>query len=63
MFDVKVINTDSKSYWNRTLREVLHVAEKEKKSKYATAYEERQASFTLICCTVDVVFGSEAEVF
>ena len=63
LFDIRVIDTDAQSYCNRTPREVLHAAEKEKKSKYATACEERRASFTPICCSVDGVFGSEAEVF
>ena len=44
-------------------REVLKTAEKEKKAKYITEYEERQASFSPICCSVDSVFGNEAKVF
>ena len=63
LFDVRVIDTDAQSYCNHTPREVINAAENQKKSKYTTACEERRASFTPICCSVDGVFGSEAEVF
>ena len=63
LFDVRVINTDTQSYSNHTPWDVLQSAEKEKKAKYVAAYEERRASFTPICCSVDGVFGKEAEVF
>ena len=63
LFDVRVIDTDAQSYCNRTPREVINAADNQKKCKYTTACEERQASFTPICCSVDGVFGSEAEVF
>ena len=63
LFDVRVINTDAQSYSNRTTRDVLQSAEKEKKAKYVAACEERRASFMPVCCSVDEVFGKEAEVF
>ena len=63
LFDVRVIDTDAQSYCNHTPREVINAAENQKKSKYTTACEERRASFTPICFSVDGVFGSEAEVF
>ena len=44
-------------------REVLNVAENQKKSKYATACKERQTSFPPIYYSVDGIVGSEAEIF
>ena len=63
MFDVKVINADAQSYSNHMPRDVLPSAEKEKKAKCVAACEDRWASFTPICCSVDGVFDKEAEVF
>ena len=62
-FDVHVIDTDAQSYCNRMPREVLKTAEKKKKAKYVTACEQRRVPFTPIYCTVDSVFGNEADVF
>ena len=39
LFDVRVIDTDAQSYSNLSPKEVLRVAEGEKKDKYMTAYE------------------------
>ena len=42
---------------------VLRNAEKEKKTKYVVVCEDRRAVFTPLCCSVDGILGSEAEVF
>ena len=62
LFDVRVINTDAQSYSNHMPQDVLQSAEKEK-AKYVIACEERRASFTPICCSVNGLFGKEAKVF
>ena len=42
---------------------MLRAAEGEKKKKYMAACEARHILFTPICCSVDGIFNSEAEVF
>ena len=49
LFDVRVIDTDAKSYVDCTTQSVLEKAEKEKKSKYQIACEEKHVSFTPLC--------------
>ena len=63
MFDIKVVETEAESYYNRMPREVLQTAKKEKKAKYAAASEERQAFFTPVSYSVDGVLGMERETF
>ena len=63
LFDVRVIDTDTQSCSDHSPKEVLRVAEGEKKKKYMAACEAHCVLFTLICCSVDGMFGSEAEVF
>ena len=63
LFDIRVVDTDAQSYTNRSPMEVLGAAEKEKKAKYSTACEERRATFTPFCCSVDGLLGHEAETF
>ena len=46
LFDVRVIDTDAKSYVSRTFESVLSQAENDKKKKYVDASEERRATFT-----------------
>ena len=62
LFDIRVVDTDAQSYSNHTPREVLAMAEKEKK-KYSEACEERHSLLTPFCCSVDGMLGVEAEVF
>ena len=59
----KVIDTDAQFYVNRSPMDVLGVAEKEKKTKYSIACEERRGTFTPFCCSVDGLLGHEAETF
>ena len=62
LFDVRIINTDARSYCNRSPSEVLLTAEVEKK-KYNLACTERRAQFTPLCVSVDGMMGKEASVF
>lgn len=45
LVDIRVVDTDAPSYGNRPVINILHSAEEEKKRKYASASEDRQASF------------------
>ncbi len=63
LFDVRVVDTDAPSYSNRTPKDVLQTAEREKKAKYSKACEERHALFTPFCCSVDGMLGGEADSF
>ena len=63
LLDIRVIDTDAQSYSNRSPRDVIKIAENEKKKKYSRACDDRRAQFTPICVSVDGVFGSEAETF
>ena len=63
LFDVRIIDTDTRSYCNRSPSEVLLTAEVEKKKKYHLAHTERRAQFTPLCVSVDGMMGKEASVF
>ena len=63
LFDIRVIDTDTQSYSDHSLKEVLRAAEGEKKKKYMAVCEVCCALFTPIRCSVDGMFGSETEVF
>ena len=63
LFDIRVVNTDARSYLARSPRDVLCSAEGEKKHKYLRACQNRRATFTPLCVTVDGMLGSEAEIF
>ena len=63
LFDVRVVDTDASSYCDRTPTAVLKSAEREKKTKYSEACEERHSLFTPLCCSVDGMVGGEANVF
>ena len=56
-------NTDARSYLARSPRDVLCSAEGEKKRKYMQACQNRRATFTPLCVSVDGMLGSEAEFF
>ena len=49
LVDVRVIDTNAKSYVGCTPQSVLEKAEKEKKSKYLNTCEEKHVSFTPLC--------------
>ena len=61
LFDIRVVDTDARSYLARSLRDVLCSAEGEKKRKYLQACQNRRATFTPLCVSVDGMLGSEAE--
>ena len=63
LFDIRIIDTDARSYCNRSPSEVLLTAEVEKKKKYHLACTERRAQFTPLCVSVDGMMGKEASVF
>ena len=62
LFDIRVVDTDAQSY-SHSLMEVLSLAEKEEKGKYAAACEDRRALFTPLVCSVDGLLGKEAHCF
>ena len=63
LFDIRVIDTDARSYCTRSPKDVLGTAEGEKKHKYLQACQDRRATFTPLCVSVDGMLGSEAEFF
>ena len=63
LFDIRVIDTDAKSFGNFAPFDVLTRAEKEKNVKYTLACEERRAVFTLLCISVDGMMGKETDYF
>ena len=63
LFDIRVIDTNAKSYSSLTPGAVLARAEKEKKEKYSSACEQRRAVFTPLCVSVDGMFGRETNHF
>ena len=60
LFDIRVVDTDARSYCARSPRDVLGSAEVEKR-KYLQACQDRHATFTPLCVSVDGMLGSEAE--
>ena len=65
LFDIRVVDTDAWSYCARSsyIYDVLGSAEVEKKRKYLQACQNRHATFTPLCVSVDGMLGSEAEFF
>ena len=63
LFDIQVVDTDAWSYCAHTSHAVLCSAETEKKCKYMQACQDRHATFTPLCVSVDGMLGSEAEFF
>ena len=63
LFDIRVIDTDARSYCARRPKDALGTAEGEKKRKYLQACQDRRATFTPLCVSVDDMLGSEAEFF
>ena len=61
LLDVQVVCTDTPSHIHRNTDAVLSSAEEEKKRKYNSAAEARQASFTPFVVYTDVVLGIEAD--
>ena len=63
ILDVRVTDTDAKSYCKRLPAKVLETHEKEKKRKYLGACLERRRHFTPFVCSVDGLLGREATIF
>ena len=63
LFDIRVIDTDTRSYIGQSLGEVLISFKNEKRSKHEDTCEERRALFTSLCVSVDVMLGKEAGQF
>ena len=53
LFDIRVVDTDARSYHDRSPRDVLGSAEVEKKRKYLQACQDRRTTFTPLCVSVD----------
>ena len=60
LIDVRVVDTDAPSYVGKPVEAVLNMAEKEKKTKYNGASEERRASFSPFVVSTDGFMGREA---
>ncbi len=61
--DVRVTDTDAKSYCKRAPAKVLESQEKEKKRKYLEPCLENRRHFTPFVCSVDGLLGREAKTF
>uniref|UniRef100_A0A1X7U883 Uncharacterized protein n=1 Tax=Amphimedon queenslandica TaxID=400682 RepID=A0A1X7U883_AMPQE len=59
-FDVRVLDTDAKSYLHRSPHSILATAERE---KYFAACVDSHVSFTPLCFSVDGLMGTEAKSF
>ena len=60
IFDIRVTDTDAKSYLPTEVSKVLERQEKEKKGKYLTSCLEMRKDFTPLVYSVDGVAGREA---
>jgi hypothetical protein len=61
--DVRVTDTDAKSYRHRDPEKVILTQEKEKKRKYLEACLEQRCHFTPFVCSTDGMLGREASTF
>ena len=62
-FDIRVTDTEAKSYNNKSSKAVLMQCEEEKKKKYSQACAEKHISFTPLVFSVDGLIGTECQVF
>eukprot|EP00957_Ditylum_brightwellii_P008491 644244-Ditylum_brightwellii.AAC.1 len=58
---VQVTDSDSKSYYNRTIENHLKAQEKEKKKKYLHVCQENHKNFAPFFMAVNGVFGCKAQ--
>ena len=63
MFDVRLVDSDSSSYCDKSPQSVLVTAERKKKRKYIAACESRHCSFTPLCLTIEGLVGTEMKSF
>jgi len=61
IIDVRITNSDAKSYLNKTVAKHLLAQEKEKKDKYLPMCREQRKNFTPFVATVDGILGREAK--
>ena len=58
--DMRVVNTDTKSYWGRTPEKYLEETEKGKKKMYLEACLQKRRHFSPFVASVDGILGVEA---
>ena len=63
LFDIRIIDTDARSYCTRPPITILSNAEMEKKKKYQQPCHDRRALFTPLCISVDGMMGKETTIF
>ena len=63
ILDIRIIDTDAKSYHNQTLEKVLERAAKTKKDKYLQPCLDRQRSFVPLVYSVDRMTCKEARAY
>jgi len=63
LFDIRVVDTDARSYHACNPHDILSSAESEKKCKYLQACQDLCATFTPLCVSVDGMLSSEAKFF
>eukprot|EP00957_Ditylum_brightwellii_P085567 6508404-Ditylum_brightwellii.AAC.1 len=61
IFDVRITNSDAKSYLSKTVAKYLLAQEKEKKDKYLLLCREQRNNFTLFIAMVDGILGREVK--
>ena len=61
IFDVRITDTDARSYRRKNPQKVIADQEKEKKDKYLNACLERRKDFTPLVYSVDGIAGKEAK--
>mmetsp|Transcript_13619 Transcript_13619/g.19848 ORF Transcript_13619/g.19848 Transcript_13619/m.19848 type:complete len:155 (-) Transcript_13619:31-495(-) len=61
IIDVRITDSDAKSYRNRTIANHLKAQEAEKKKKYHFLCQENRKNFSPFVATVDGVLGREAK--
>eukprot|EP00957_Ditylum_brightwellii_P059727 4534607-Ditylum_brightwellii.AAC.1 len=61
IIDIRITNSDAKSYLNWTIPHHLKAQEKEKKDKYLPMCREQWKNFTPFIATVDGILGQEAK--
>ena len=61
LFDIRIIDTDSPSYKQRTLEAALESAPKEKKRIYQKAVEDQRGQFTPFVVSVDGLLHRERQ--
>eukprot|EP00957_Ditylum_brightwellii_P094524 7198143-Ditylum_brightwellii.AAC.1 len=61
IIDVRITNSDAKSYLNKTVAKHLLAQKKEKKDKYLLLCKEQRENFTPFVATINGILGKEAK--